>query len=144
MGLVAACGTYQAYDGAPLPPSQRAVIVEATSQFFEEVRITSLDGKRFPGWPDRAEVAPGYHSLSANFQAQYGSVGSRGIRDCVIEFEAVAGHEYQIDYQRGGGSWAAWLVDTASGDRVAVCSWTAAPVYSWTPRPTPTPTPADS
>ena len=107
----------------------------------EGIAITSVDGKRKPALANGVELNPGYHSLSANYEAQYGYLGERGKRDCVIEFEAVAGHDYLVEYASGSGRWAAWLRDTTTGQRVADCSWTAAPVYSWTPRPIPTATP---
>ncbi len=140
--LVAAC-TFRAYDGPSLSPSERATI-EATSHTFEQVRITSIDGRHFPALANRAEVRPGFHYVAVTYQAQYGYVGYRGERDCVIEFAAEAERTYLIDYARRGNQWAAWLIDTTTGERIAECSWVAAPIRSWTPAPTATPKLVDS
>jgi hypothetical protein len=142
LSLLVAC-TYRAYDGAQLAPSERATI-EAAVHFYvvaaEGVQITSINGKRLPRFIDDIELAPGFHYISVKYGAQYGQFEKGSVRDCVIEFEADAGHDYFIDFAARDGRWSAWLLDAMSKEPIADCSWTAAPIYSWTPKPTPTPT----
>lgn len=118
---------------------ERATL-SSKSGFAAHARVMSIDGKRLSPLIGESELAPGYHYVSVNYEAQYGYVGYRGVRECVIEFEAVAGHDYLTAFEADGGQWSAWLLDATTGERIAECSWAAAPVYSWTPRPRPTPT----
>lgn len=138
--------TYRHYFGPPLPPSERSV-VEGDSSFYlvaaEGIRITSVENKRVSEFAKRLELPPGYHYLYANYEAFYVAFGESGSQDCLIEFEAVAAHDYRIDYKtKRDDTWSAWLTDTTTGERIADCRFTTTPVQSWTPRPTHTPTPA--
>jgi hypothetical protein len=134
--------TYQAYGGQPLAPSEVAVVKETSRFAFplggEGVDITSVDGQHFPSLASAAEVPAGFHYISVHYslgEAGNPVVGYRSIRDCVIEFEATAEHEYQIEFEANTQRWAAWLRDATTGDRIAECSWTAAPIRTPSPRP---------
>jgi hypothetical protein len=140
--LVAAC-TYRHYQGPPLPPAERSAVDDAYYYYvlaWEGVTIKSIDGKRMPSFSTQLELTPGFHYMYASYESHGLLGGERGERDCVIEFEAVAGHDYRIDYATANDEWTGWLRDESTGERVAQCRFTTDPVRSWTPRPTPTPT----
>lgn len=134
--LLGAC-THRAYEGPELPPTVRAT-VEGVSRFrvvaSEEVEILAVDGKPKPAFAASVEVLPGLHTITVRHHAQFAFF--RTSRDCVIEFEALAGHDYAVDCKSRGSTLSAWLTDKATGDTIADCS-TVAP----TPRPTPSSTP---
>jgi hypothetical protein len=144
--LLAACSVRRAYEGPPLPPSEVAIIESASSYYVvsaERMQIESIDG-RSATWEREVEVAPGPHRITASYHSMVAGVQYIGVSVCFIQFNAIAGHRYRIDYESHDDRWRAFLTDATAAARVAPCEWRDSFHQSWTPiySESPTPTPA--
>ena len=93
--LCAGCATTRAYDGPPLPASERAVVradPAVSAGLPVQLRLRQVDGREISLGSSAAELPPGAHELLVDCRvAESGSV-----RRFVVEVELAAGGEYRL------------------------------------------------
>jgi hypothetical protein len=93
--LVAACATERAYEGPPLPATERAIVradpvVSAGSPV--QVRIRKVDGRDVGMAASNVELPPGPHAIVVDCRvAESGSV-----RRFTVEADLAAGGRYRL------------------------------------------------
>lgn len=101
--LTAGCATHQVYGDVALPQSERAV-VEGYSRYqvlyFEDLQITSVDGKRVGGpWADASSVSV----PSGNHWVQFLILrNNAGIASCAFVWSFEAEHHYKLQHLEHG------------------------------------------
>ncbi len=113
--LALSCGTLRAYEGAPLPPDQVALLAPASGEPVR-VLILSVDGHQPGVFDERVEVAAGEHRVEVLLLFRVR--GHRFASRRQIRFAARAGAAYRVH-----GDWFLHgprvRVTDAAGDLVA-------------------------
>lgn len=95
MTLCAGCATTRAYDGPPLPASERAIVradPAVSAGLPVQVRLRQVDGRDIPLQTSAVELAPGTHELLVDCRvAESGAVGRFD-----LEVVLAAGAEYRL------------------------------------------------
>jgi hypothetical protein len=123
---------YKAYDGAPQPLGELAVVETAVGHGPRETAafIRTIDGLYMHGILDGAvnvHVLPGTHTFGLGFGGNRLILGAKSFTpDASITFDTVAGHSYRIHGRQrrmkgrsGGGRSMVYVVDVATGERIA-------------------------
>ncbi|MGE5237451.1 MAG: hypothetical protein ACM3ON_01475 [Chloroflexota bacterium] len=109
------CGpsVVRVYPGSELPPDKTALLV-----FHEPIRVYAVDGQQVSLNFGGIEMLPGSHTVSIGYVNYFGmgdpgsmSGYSYSIGEIHVDFDARAGHQYTVAYDRWGNSWKAWIED---------------------------------
>jgi hypothetical protein len=123
---------YKAYDGAPRPLNELAVVETAIDHDPRESAafIRTINGLYMHGILDGAvdvHVPPGTHTFGLGFGGNRIILGAKSFTpEASITFDTVAGHTYRIHGRQwrmkgrsGGGRSSVYVVDVTTGERIA-------------------------
>jgi hypothetical protein len=101
------------YSGPELPEDRIAKL-----EFYEPIRVYSLDGIQVSlNWGVIA-MLPGSHTVSVGYFNAFSGLDpgmsdyKYSIGNISLSFDAKPGHTYGIRYSREGNSWRAWIEDS--------------------------------
>jgi hypothetical protein len=125
LALCAGCA-HKAYEGEEKPSEAVAVINDSYtgSLRWDRASITAVDDKRWEwsewSMPEQVEVLPGDHKVSIYCWHGFGPSHSAGLLGRVgsVDFNAQAGHDYQVFCGIDNGRYVRWITDLTTGEIV--------------------------
>ena len=117
---------HQAYEGDSKSSEEVAVINDSFtgSMRWDRASISAVDGERseWSEWstPEQVEVLPGAHTVLIDCWHGFGFTSRAGLlgRVGTVDFNAEAGHDYQVFCGVKNGKYVRWIVDRTTGEIV--------------------------